>query len=206
MSEWIYGNRYLTMDEMKHNALLVYNLLSAGGFSVNAVAAILGNAQTESSINPGVWQNFKPFKGGYGLVQWTPYTNYSEWAGADWENNGSKQCARIIYEFENGEQYYPTKAYPLTASQFKTSDKSPAYLATAFLYNYERPANKNQPQRRTQAEFWYEYLTGQKPPVPVDPDPPDPEYPPEPSGAKFFYWMLFRFGTRFNKWGVISAH
>lgn len=164
MSDWITGNRYLSMTEMEHNAMLFFEIMSGYGFSLNAIAAMLGNIQTESSVNPGIWQDLKPFKLGYGLVQWTPYTNYSDWAGSGWEDNGDKECERIAYEFSHGLQYFPTKSYPLSASSFKTSDKSPAYLATAFLYNYERPANKNQPKRRTQAEYWFKFLSGKEPP------------------------------------------
>lgn len=212
MSDWISGNRFLSQTEMKHNALLVRDRLSAAGFSINAIAAILGNMQTESSINPGIWQDLKPNKGGYGLVQWTPASKYIEWAGSDWEGNGDKECERIAYEFANDIQYAKTKTYPLTASNFKTSDKAPAYLANAFLYNYERPKNLNQPKRGKQAEYWYEFLTGKEPPKPTDPGQPDnpdtpydPEYPPgQFMGIK--PWMLFRFGTVFNHWGVVSSH
>jgi hypothetical protein len=57
-------------------------------------------------------------------------------------------------------QYYPTDAYPETFSEFKTSTKSPSYLGMAFLLNYERPAEQNQPARGEQAEYWYTYLSG----------------------------------------------
>lgn len=152
------------MSEMQHNAELFRKEMEGYGFSINAISGMLGNIQTESSVNPGIWQDLKPYKNGYGLVQWTPYTKYSEWAGSGWEGNGDKECERINWEFENGVQYYKTTKYPLTASDFKTSEQSPGYLAYAFLYNYERPLNKNQPKRRTQAEYWYKYLTGQEPP------------------------------------------
>lgn len=175
MSDWVAGNAYISEADMQHNADLFFEKMSSYGFSVNAIAGMLGNIQSESGVNPGIWQNLTPNKGGYGLVQWTPYTNYSEWAGPDWQNNGDKQCERIAYEFSHGLQYYPTKSYPITASEFKTSDLSPAYLATAFLYNYERPKSLNQPQRRTQADYWYKYLTGKEPP---EPGPDNPDVPP----------------------------
>lgn len=164
MSDWYSGNHYLTQAQMESNAQLFYEKMSGYGFSLNAIAGMLGNMESESGINPGIWQSLKPFEGGYGFVQWTPYTNYSDWAGADWQDNGDKECERISYEFDNGLQYYPTKSYPITAQEFKTSDKPPGYLASAFLYNYERPKNLNQPNRRTQAEKWYTFLSGQEPP------------------------------------------
>lgn len=211
---WISGNRYLSQGEMENNARLVRSALADGGFSINAICAILGNMQSESSINPGIWQNLKPGSaggGGYGLVQWTPWTKYSEWAGSGWENNGDKECERIIYEFAHGIQYYSTSQYPLSAAQFRSSDKAPGYLANAFIYNYERPSNKNQPKRAKQAEAWYRFLTGEEPPKPNDPGqpdnpdtPPDPDYPPDVKMG-LEPWILARFGSSFNKYGLLST-
>ena len=159
---WVAGNRYLTQAEMENNAQMFYSRMTAYGFSLNAIAGMLGNIQTESGINPGIWESLDPFEGGYGLSQWTPYTNYSNWAGSGWENNGDKQCERINYEFANGLQYYPTESHPLTASQFRVSTASPADLAETFLYNYERPADPSGSvaDRRSQATTWYNYLIG----------------------------------------------
>ena len=157
---WVAGNYYLSESEMKNNAEMFYTRMHAYGFSLNAIAGILGNVQHESTINPGIWESLDPYEGGYGLVQWTPYTKYSEWAGSDWQNNGDKQCERISYEFANGIQYYPTESYPLTAQQFKVSNQNPADLAEVFVYNYERPSNPSAslPSRRQYATNWYNYL------------------------------------------------
>ena len=189
MSDWITGNRYLSQSEMEHNALILADFFRNQGWTDNAIAGMLGNMQTESSINPGIWQSLKPYSGGYGLVQWTPYTNYSDWAGEGWEDNGDKECERIIYELENGLQYYQTAKYPISFREFSTSTFSPEYLAQAFLFNYERPANKNQPQRSTQARAWYEFIGGTEPPDP----PPDPPVPP---GGYVPAWLLYEFKRR----------
>lgn len=159
-TSWVARNDYLTDAEMKNNAEMFYTRMTAYGFSLNAIAGMLGNIQTESGINPGIWESLDPFTGGYGLVQWTPYTNYSDWAGSDWQNNGDKQCERISYEFANGLQYQSTESYPITASQFKVSNDTPENLASAFLYNYERPADpaSSVANRRSQARTWYNYL------------------------------------------------
>ena len=74
---------------------------------------------------------------------------------------------RIIYELENHLQWISTSLYPMTFREFSQSDKPPAYLAQAFLYNYERPKVKPQPARSKQAEYWYQYITGHEPPTPV---------------------------------------
>lgn len=162
---WITGNRYLSMDEMKNNADIMHYFFKSKGWTDNAISAMFGNMQTESTLNPGIWENLDPFVGGYGLVQWTPYTNYSEWAGTDWQDNGQKEMERIIYELENHKQWISTSLYPMTFREFSQSDKPPAYLAQAFLYNYERPTVKPQPARSKQAEYWYQYITGHEPPI-----------------------------------------
>lgn len=167
---WISKNAYLSRSEMENNADLVHVFFRSKGWTDNAIAAMLGNMQTESSINPGIWENLTvPPEGttnvGYGLVQWTPYTKYSEWAGDSWQDNGPKQCERIIWELENNTQYYATASYPLTFREFTQSTQSPEYLAYAWLYNYERPASLNQPQRQTQARSWYTYITGRPAPT-----------------------------------------
>lgn len=164
---WITGNRYLSMDEMKNNADIMHYFFKSSGWTDNAISAMFGNMQTESTLNPGIWENLDPFVGGYGLVQWSPYTNYSKWAGTDWQDNGQKEMERIIYELENHLQWISTSLYPMTFREFSQSDKPPAYLAQAFLYNYERPTVKPQPARSKQAEYWYQYITGHEPPTPV---------------------------------------
>lgn len=165
---WITGNRYLSMTEMQNNADIMYSFFTDHGWTVNAIAAMFGNMQTESTLNPGIWEGLTPpstgqTKVGYGLVQWTPYTNYSDWAGDGWQDNGQKEMERIIYELEHHLQWISTSLYPMTFQEFTTSEKPPAYLAQAFLYNYERPKEKPQPARSRQAEYWYEYLAGHPP-------------------------------------------
>lgn len=156
------GNFYLSTSQMQDNAKYVYSYLSARGWSNNAIYAMLGNFQAESKINPGIWQSLREgnVSGGYGLVQWTPATKFLEWCdtfGHDPEHMDSA-LKRIEYELENGLQWIKTSAYPLTFAEFKTSTKSPEYLALAFVKNYERPASSNQTHRSTYARNWANYL------------------------------------------------
>ncbi len=160
---FITGNRYLSQEEMTTNAKYIWAYLGGRGWSKNAVAGMLGNMQTESSINPGIWEGLNAGTGpGYGLVQWTPYTKYTEWCAERSLDPSHMDSAlqRIEYELENGLQYYPTDSYPETFAQFKTSTKTPTYLAMVFLANYERPKDPDQPARGTQAEAWYKVLDG----------------------------------------------
>ena len=52
-----WGNTYdssnaLTLEQMQVNAIYLYSALSSKGWTLNAIAGILGNMQSESSINP----------------------------------------------------------------------------------------------------------------------------------------------------------
>lgn len=161
--EPITGNRFLSKAEMENNARYIWNYLGAQGWSLNAVAGMLGNMQTESTINPGIWESLDSgnTSGGFGLVQWTPATKLISWANSmklDYQDMDT-QLERIEYELANGIQYYPTPSYPETFKEFKSSTKDPYYLGMAFLANYERPAVSNQPKRGQQAQAWYEFLS-----------------------------------------------
>lgn len=68
--------------------------------------------------------------------------------------------SRILYEVENNIQWIATSTYNYSFYEFTQSTDTPYNLALAFLANYERPADPNQPARGMQAEYWYEYLGG----------------------------------------------
>lgn len=146
---------------MKVNAAFIREYLITRGWSLNAICGMLGNMQTESTINPGIWQSLKlnNFSGGFGLVQWTPATKYTNWCDANglaWGNIVSN-LKRIEYEVDNDLQWINPN---MSFREFSKSKQTPYQLGLLFLKHYERPANPNQPQRGTQAEFWYEYLSG----------------------------------------------
>jgi hypothetical protein len=46
---------------------------------------------------------------------------------------------------------------------FTKSTTDSGTLAQTFLFNYEKPANQDQPNRSTQAENWYTILTNSEP-------------------------------------------
>lgn len=162
-SLWISSNNYLTVSQMENNAQLVWNFFKGYGWTKNAVAALLGNMQGESNINPGLWESRDEgnMNCGYGLVQWTPANKVIDWLESNGYaiNSGFGQCARIIYELENHIQYYATNAFNFSFYDFAHSTQTPEYLAKAFIYNYERPYNYDQPQRETYARNWYNYIS-----------------------------------------------
>lgn len=176
------SNSYLSLSQMQDNAMYIYSYFKGLGWSNNSICAMLGNMQRESTINPGLWQNMDEGNTslGLGLVQWTPATNLINWCedrGYDYLSIGS-QCMRIIYELENGLQYYATDNYPETFKEFTKSTKSLSYLTTAFLKNYERAGVEALDERIENAEYWYDYLVlagggGDIPDTPDEPDIPD---------------------------------
>lgn len=200
---YISANRYLTEEEMQTNALYIYNFLSARGWTMQAVAGMLGNMQVESTINPGIWQNLNIHPStGFGLVQWTPATKFLDWCdenGLDPEAMDSA-LLRLEWELENHEQYYATPTYNISFAEFKVSTASPMVLAQAFLYNYERPADPSATlaTRTENARKWYmwlEYvLAGGETPDPDEPDEPDepdkPTWKPNPDKKDLPLWLL----------------
>lgn len=161
----------LSESEMKKNALYLRSYFTAEGWTENAIAAILGNMQAESTINPGRWQNDNIGSGpAYGIVQWDPWSKYVDWCterGYSDPSEMDNNLARIIYELENGGQWYQTDEYNITFLEFsRNSIASPQYLAAAFVKNYERPADQSEAAlayRGKLADAWYTYITGQDP-------------------------------------------
>lgn len=196
-----YGNDYnssntLTTTQMQFNARYIYYYLISKGWTLNAIAGILGNMQHESAINPGRWQSDTVGSGGYSLVQWTPYTKYTNWCSSEGYSDPSEMdtaLARIIYEVENKIQYSATSGYPESFEEFTKSTKSPYYLACAFAWNYERSATvlygteeekeALRKKRGGSAEDWYTYLGG----VPSEPDTPEVVF----KKRKGFNFVLF---------------
>ena len=139
------SNQYLSLSQMQCNAQYILNYLRGYGWSKKAVCALLGNMQTESTINPGIWQSLDEgnMNVGFGLVQWTPASKYINWANANgyYYLNINSQLCRLIYEVNNNIQWISTSSYPLSFASFTTSNSSISYLTAAFMYNYERPGS-----------------------------------------------------------------
>lgn len=179
---------------MAINAEYIYSYFRVLGWSLNAIAAMLGNMESESTINPGIYEGLdaSSTSNGFGLVQWTPNTKYKTWAdeyGFSDYGDINGQLGRIVYELMNGLQWIETDAYPLSFKSFSKSTESVETLAQAFLYNYERPASLDQPNRSTQARKWFNYLRDVDPDAPVVPD---QEYKPHKMSKLLFYYAGIR--------------
>lgn len=187
-AEWISGNRYLSTTEMQTNAYLIFTYLLSRGWSVAAVSGLLGNMQKESTINPGIWQNLTPDVNlGWGLVQWSPSTKYTDWAAANGyaDDDGTWQLYWIDQETVSQGQWVQSSEYPMTFAEFKMSTDTPENLAYAFMYNFEQPASKDQPDRQVYARYWYDWWVGS--PVPPPNPKPEPEW-----TAGLPTWMMLR--------------
>lgn len=185
MADYYCGNYYLSLSEMQVNATYIYNVLSSCGFSLNAICAMLGNFQQESTINSGIWQGLKvDVSLGFGLAQWTPSTNVTNWLSQNGYSNDDLygQLMKILWERDNGEQYIATENYPLSFYEFCVSTESIEYLTTAWLKNYERAGSEYLQNRIDYANYWYKFLSGVEPPIPPTPTP---------TKRKKFKWYLF---------------
>lgn len=174
MADWIKGNRFLSHSEMENNALIVYGELANRGWTINAICGTLGNMQAESSINPAIWENLVPnINRGWGLVQWTPSTNFTNWARQNGYANddGYAQLKWIDEVTTQVGQWIPTSQYNFSFAEYKVATNAVEYLADAFLKNFERPYDPDQPIRGQYAREWLAFLTD-KPIPPPTPDPP----------------------------------
>lgn len=152
------------------------------GYSEQATAAIIGNAQHESALNPAQWQYGtyvgNTGAGGYGLFQWDParryWQTYCDYYGYD-RTNGYYQCEWVYTQTIGGIEgnQWIGKVTPTSWSDFIISTSSPSDLAYAFCRNWER-GNWVQ-ERATNANYWYQYFTGTTPDPPT-PDPGDGSY------------------------------
>lgn len=167
---------YLTQSEMENNATEFYGYFNSKGFTIESVAGMLGNLQQESNINPGMKQTSSA-SSGWGLIQWTPSSNLTEYAnayGSVW-STGEIQTQLMWDEIINGYggQWLPKPSlgYDYTGAEFsKLTDVSES--CKAYLYERERAGVEALSKRLTYANNWYEYLTGVTPPTP--PTPPTP--------------------------------
>lgn len=197
MAEWFARNEPLTPSEMSSNAQLVYGYCHGKGWSINAICGMLGNMTLESGINPAAWQSYivgSGGGGGFGLVQWTPWTNFTDWAdahGYEWED-GYAQLKWIDEETTNYGQWIPTTIWNFGWSAFKTSSLSPEDCASAFLKNFERAGVEKEQDRRTSARSWYNYLSSVEPDIP---DVPNPDTPTPPTGRKHRLSKLLLFSV-----------
>jgi hypothetical protein len=156
-------NAFLSQDQMTVNAQYIMDFLYSKGWTKNAICGLLGNLQSESSINFGIWEGLNEgnMSGGFGLTQWTPASKYFDWANANGYsgNHVDGELNRLLWEVANNQQWFGGVSSSMTFQQWTQSTDTPYNLAMDFIVTYEHPANPNQPIRGTQAENWFSLLT-----------------------------------------------
>lgn len=142
----------------------IWTMAIGAGFTKQAAAALLGNAQGESDANPTADEGNGAPGFGYGVWQWTDSTgatsgrvymlNLMTKAGiSDDPDTITAQFKLLMWHAPNG-QWLVTSAYPYTWTQFMNlTDINTA--AQAFVANFERPRDPH-PERTTWAQEWYD--------------------------------------------------
>ena len=142
----------------------IWAMALGAGFSKQAAAALLGNAQGESDANPTADEGNGAPGFGYGVWQWTDSTgansgrvymiNLMTKAGiSDNPDTVAAQFKLLMWHAPNG-QWIATNTYPYSWTQFMTlTDINTA--AQAFVANFERPRDPH-PERTTWSQEWYD--------------------------------------------------
>ncbi|MDT2905891.1 phage tail spike protein [Lactococcus lactis] len=141
----------------------IWAMAIGAGFSKQAAAALLGNAQGESDADPTADESNGAPGFGYGVWQWTDSSGASSGrvyminlmtrAGVtDNPDTITAQFKLLMWHAPNG-QWIATSSYPYSWTQFMTlTDINTA--TQAFVSNFERPLNGH-PERSTWAQEWY---------------------------------------------------
>ncbi len=141
----------------------IWAMAIGAGFSKQAAAALLGNAQGESDANPTADEGGGRPGFGYGVWQWTDSSGASSGrvyminlmtrAGVtDNPDTITAQFKLLMWHAPNG-QWIAKSSYPYSWTQFMTlTDINTA--TQAFVANFERPLNGH-PERSTWAQEWY---------------------------------------------------
>jgi len=185
MSSWISGNRQLTDDERDNNGYLVADDLLGrrARWALPQVAAIIGNMQQESHINPGIYST----GGSFGLLQWGAgnLPRMRDWLYLHGYNfdSGTGQCQFLVNEGNTNTNWYMRNA-PLTMPTWQSflyyngDYDSVGDLTETFARNYVFPnLQQDFTNRRNAGRRWYRLLENYKP-------------------RDFPYWLLFKFSER----------
>ncbi|MDN5960642.1 MAG: phage tail tip lysozyme [Lactococcus lactis] len=141
----------------------IWAMAIGAGFSKQAAAALLGNAQGESDANPTADEGGGRPGFGYGVWQWTDSSGASSGrvyminlmtrAGVtDNPDTITAQFKLLMWHAPNG-QWIAKSSYPYSWTQFMTLTNINT-ATQAFVANFERPLNGH-PERSTWAQEWY---------------------------------------------------
>lgn len=203
---WISRNGYLNQSEMENNANIIINHFRLIGINDVTISALLGNMESESTINPELEEVGGQ---GYGVVQWTPITvlqNHCNTLGLSPYSSGDVQLQVLLPEIlgnpSSVNEWYSSSGFisnyynsgatsdmiGLTGQDFLSNNMgwTPDKLAILFMACYERPSYdpsiNHYTQRMQNALKWYEYMGGVIPPTPPTPTQ---------SNRNKFPWVLY---------------
>lgn len=149
-------------------AVDIRNVLSKEGYTIQAIAAICGNADVECGMRPDISEIGGG--GGYGVVQWTSPNawesgaNYVQRllreAGIDGDYKlASTQAKLIHYGMFHGQ--WIGVVSPTDANEF-IKGTNVDQLTIAFLKNFERAGVEKTQARTTAAKKWFDFLFNYK--------------------------------------------
>ena len=179
----------LTQSQKEQNVDIIYAYFNNLGWEMKPIAAMLGNMEVESQLNPAQWQNgfaIQAQDAGFGLSQWTPWTKLSNWLGSGWQTNYYGQLERLKWESqpENaGQQWIALSAFNYYTFQQFAHDTTHtiAWLVECYEKSYER-GTPMLATRTQYAESWYTYMQNH---------PPSPTPTPS-SRGKMPLWMMLK--------------
>lgn len=175
---WIASDQYLQQKKRDENSKLVYEYLTNLGWTPQAVSAILGNMDVESTMNPALIEGRGyhtlpdnntvlaiTTQTGVGLVQWTGTTptqpsgqklaSFAIRYNKNWYD-GELQCFRLEREYDENLQFDQRTIDGVTWNwqTFTTSTQTPEYLAAIWQTCYERGGSDTQTRQR-KARYYY---------------------------------------------------
>ena len=175
---WIASDQYLNQQHRDENAKLVWDYLTALGWTPQSVAGILGNMDVESSMNPALIEgrgyHTLPTNAtvlaittqtGVGLVQWTGTTptapagqklaSFAIRYNKEWYD-GELQCFRLEREYDTDLQFDhgTVDGVSYDWQVYTTSTETPEQLAKVWQTLYERGGTDTQ-TRQEKARYYF---------------------------------------------------
>lgn len=148
----------------------IWNYFRSAGFTEEATAGILGNAERESSLNPGSHTAGTSY---YGLWQLGPYFNFRETAkmkNVDWTKDVQFQCDYLLGQLKGryknlkwASSYSYTYNGKRSCSSEEFSKVTNVYDATHIFYcGFENSGHNSEinSKRYAFAKKWYEKFAG----------------------------------------------
>lgn len=203
LNEHIGNNRGTLSDKQKANCGYFARLMYGYGWTLIMCAGVLGNARTESYLNPNIFEGSANYSitqlinKGYGFCQWSPYYGTSTYNTAEKQRryHGVGRPTYIRWCIDNGymDTYMSLDTQCLYLSQGQGSGNTEWVdnlracttvedAVKAFYVDYERSKVNNVGTARINNgeyawEYLYPYWNAYGSDTPLNPDNPTPDLP-----------------------------